>query len=235
MPDADPPAPAAAPRRAVRSFVRRAGRITPGQSRALAELWPRYGVEFDGHPLDLDATFGRRALRTVEIGFGDGETLVALAAAHPERDFLGFEVHDPGVGHCLLRAAALGLTNLRVIRHDAVEVLERALAPRSLDEVLVYFPDPWPKKRHHKRRLVQPAFAALVASRLAPGGRLRLATDWVPYAEWMREVLDASPDYANAGGAAGYVGRPAERPVTKFERRGARLGHEVRDLAYLRR
>ncbi|MEI8298159.1 MAG: tRNA (guanosine(46)-N7)-methyltransferase TrmB [Pseudomonadota bacterium] len=235
MTDHPPPPAADGPRRAIRSFVRRAGRITGGQARALEELWPRYGVDYAGGPLDLDTVFGRHAPRTMEIGFGDGETLVALAAAHPERDYLGLEVHPPGIGHCLLRAAEAELSNLRVISHDAVEVLERGIAPGTLDEVLVYFPDPWPKKRHHKRRIVQASFASLVASRLAPAGRLRLATDWVPYAQWMREVLDASADYVNAGGEAGYVQRPAERPVTKFERRGARLGHEVRDMAYLRR
>ncbi len=238
MTDSAPPDAAdspGSPHRAIKSFVRRTGRITAAQTRALEELWPRYGIEFDGGPLDLDRSFGRHAPRTVEIGFGDGETLVSLAAARPERDFLGLEVHEPGVGHCLLRAAELGLTNVRVLRHDAVEVLERSIAPGSLDEVLVFFPDPWPKKRHHKRRIVQSAFATLVASRLAAGGRLRLATDWVPYAEWMRDVLDVHGDYANAAGAGGYVERPAERPVTKFERRGTRLGHEVRDLAYLRR
>jgi tRNA (guanine-N7-)-methyltransferase len=235
MTEITPPDPTEAPRRAIKSFVRRTGRITAAQTRALEELWPRYGLEFDGRALDLDAAFGRQAHRTVEIGFGDGETLVSLAAARPDRDFLGLEVHEPGVGHCLLRAAELGLSNVRVIRHDAVEVLERSIAPGNLDEVLVFFPDPWPKKRHHKRRIVQAAFATLVASRLAVGGRLRLATDWVPYAQWMREVLDAHGDYVNAAGPAGYVERPAERPVTKFERRGTRLGHEVRDLAYLRR
>ena len=235
MTDSAPPDSPSAPRRAIKSFVRRAGRITGAQTRALEELWPRYGLDYDGQPLDLDGVFGRRALRSVEIGFGDGETLVSLAAARPDRDFIGLEVHEPGVGHCLLRAAELELTNVRVLRHDAVEVLERSLAPASLDEVLVFFPDPWPKKRHHKRRIVQPAFATLVASRLVAGGRLRLATDWVAYAEWMREVLDGHADYANAAGAAGYVERPAERPITKFERRGTRLGHEVRDLAYTRR
>ncbi|MBS0375804.1 MAG: tRNA (guanosine(46)-N7)-methyltransferase TrmB [Proteobacteria bacterium] len=231
----EPAAPAAPARRAIRSFVRREGRITAAQSRALEEHWGRYGVEFHGTPLDLDALFGRRAPRTLEIGFGDGETLVALAARHPERDYLGLEVHAPGVGHCLLRAAAAGLTNVRVLRHDAVEVLEHGLPPASLDEVLIYFPDPWPKKRHHKRRLLQPAFAALLATRLAPGGRLRLATDWAPYAEWMRAVLDPSAEFVNEAGAAGYVPRPAERPETKFERRGARLGQAARDLAYRRR
>jgi tRNA (guanine-N7-)-methyltransferase len=231
-PSADAPG---APRRAIRSFVKRGGRITAAQQRALAELWPRYGVDYGTAALDLDALFGRRAPRTLEIGFGDGETLVALAAAHPERDYLGLEVHAPGVGHCLLRAAAAALGNLKVIQHDAVEVLETAIAPGALDEVLIYFPDPWPKKRHHKRRLVQRPFVALLATRLRAGGRLRLATDWSPYAEWMREVLDASAEFRNVAGERGYVPRPAERPVTKFERRGTRLGHEARDLEYQRR
>ncbi|HUO96085.1 MAG TPA: tRNA (guanosine(46)-N7)-methyltransferase TrmB [Steroidobacteraceae bacterium] len=225
----------AAPRRAIRSYVKRGGRITEAQQRALETLWPRYGLEYRAAPLDLDAVFGRRAPRTLEIGFGDGETLVTLAARHPESDYLGLEVHAPGIGHCLLRAAAEELGNLKLMQHDAVEVLEHALAPAALDEVLIYFPDPWPKKRHHKRRLVQPAFAALLASRLASGGRLRLATDWPPYAEWMREVLDANPDFANVAGALGYVPRPPERPVTKFERRGTRLGQAARDLEYRRR
>jgi len=208
--------------------------MTNAQSRALEDLWPRYGIEYRGDPLDFDVIFGRHAPRSFEIGFGDGDSLVALAAANPDRDFVGVEVHTPGVGHCLLATDAASLSNLRVLTHDAVEVLEHAVAPGALDEVLVYFADPWPKKRHHKRRIVQSAFASLVASRLAPGGRLRLATDWVPYAEWMREVLDPHPAFRNAAGAAGYVPRPRERPVTKFERRGTRLGHEVRDLEYVR-
>ena len=231
MTDAPPPD---ASHRSIRSYVKRTGRMTTAQSRALEELWPRYGVEYRGEVLDFDAIFGRRAPRSFEIGFGDGDSLVALAAAEPGRDFIGVEVHTPGVGHCLLAADAAGLSNLRVLSHDAVEVLEHAVAPGALDEVLVYFADPWPKKRHHKRRIVQSAFASLVASRLAPGGRLRLATDWVPYAEWMREVLDSHPGFRNAAEAAGYVPRPRERPVTKFERRGTRLGHEVRDLEYVR-
>ena len=229
-----PTATPGASHRAIRSFVKRGGRITVAQQRALAELWPRYGADPRGAPLDFDRLFGRRAPRTLEIGFGDGETLVALAAVHPERDYLGLEVHAPGVGHCLLRAAAAGLSNLKVIQQDAVEVLERSIAPETLDEVLIYFPDPWPKKRHHKRRLVQPPFAALLATRIAAGGRLRLATDWAPYAEWMREVLDGSAAFRNVAGQTGYVPRPPERPVTKFERRGTRLGHEARDLEYLR-
>ena len=230
MPDAAPDHPSS-----IRSFVLRTGRMTVAQSRALEDLWPRYGLDDTGVMLDLDTVFGRQALRTVEIGFGDGELLVTLAAAHPERDFLGFEVHTPGVGHCLLRAAELGLTNLRVMRADAVEMITHSIPPNSLDEVMVYFADPWPKKRHHKRRIVQTAFATLLASRLRSGGSLRLATDWVPYAEWMRDVLDPHPDFMNVAGAEGYIPRPAERPVTKFERRGERLCHEVRDLHYRRR
>ncbi|MBU6379603.1 MAG: tRNA (guanosine(46)-N7)-methyltransferase TrmB, partial [Gammaproteobacteria bacterium] len=183
-----------APRR-IRSFVLRAGRITAAQQRALETLWPRYGLEPplpSAAPLDLDAVFGRHAPRSLEIGFGNGDNLLALAAAHPERDFIGVEVHRAGVGHLLLCAEAAGLDNLRVICHDAVEVLEQAIAPAALDEVLILFPDPWHKKRHHKRRLVQPAFVALLASRLAPGGRLQLATDWEPYAQQMLEVVGAS-------------------------------------------
>ena len=235
MPSSDPPAVPSHARRAIRSFVQRGGRITPAQARALNEHWPAYGADHLAEPLDLSALFGRAAPRVLEIGFGDGEVLVALARAHPERDYLGIEVHAPGVGHCLLAAAAAGVTNLRVIRHDAVEVLSESIAPAALHEVLIYFADPWPKKRHHKRRLIQAEFVALLASRLADGGRLRLATDWQPYADWMLEVLATSPDFLNRGGVDGYVPRPAERPHTKFERRGERLGHAVRDLEYERR
>lgn len=223
-----------APRTSIKSFVLRTGRMTGAQARALEELWPRYGVDLSA-PVDLTALFGREAPRSVEIGFGDGELLVTLAAANPDRDYLGFEVHTPGVGHCLLRAAEEDVSNLRVVRADAVEMLNRFLPDACLDEVMVYFADPWPKKRHHKRRIVQTAFASMIAARLRPAGRLRLATDWVPYAEWMREVLDPHPDFVNAAGESGYVARPEQRPVTKFERRGERLGHEVRDLEYIRR
>lgn len=222
------------PLRTIRSFVKRGGRITVAQQRALDELWPRYGVDYVAAPLDLDALFGRVAPRVLEIGFGDGDTLVQLAAAHPERDYLGVEVHPPGVGHCLLAAAAAGLRNLRVVQHDAVEVLERAIPAGSLDEVLVYFADPWPKKRHHKRRLIQTAFVTLLASRMRPGAKLRLATDWEPYAEWMLEVLAGSMQFRNCAPDGRYVPRPPERPVTKFERRGTRLGHTARDLEYER-
>ncbi|HXV40261.1 MAG TPA: tRNA (guanosine(46)-N7)-methyltransferase TrmB [Steroidobacteraceae bacterium] len=216
-------------RRAIRSFVMRAGRITPAQRRALAELLPRQGIPFAAAVLDLDAVFGRRARRVMEIGFGDGAQLLELAACAPGTDFIGVEVHPPGVGRCLLGIEARGLTNVRVIMHDAVEVLGMQVAPASLDEVLLYFPDPWPKKRHHKRRIVQPAFVALVADRLKPGGFFRLATDWAPYSEWMREVLNAEPRLADAAAEA------AGRSETRFESRGRRLGHQVFDLTYRRR
>jgi tRNA (guanine-N7-)-methyltransferase len=220
-------------RRAIRSYVLRAGRITAAQKRALVELLPRYGVPFAPGTADLDALFGRCAPRVLEIGFGSGDTLVELAAASPGTDFIGVEVHPPGVGHCLLAVSERGLANVRVIMHDAVEVLEQMVPSGALDEVLLYFPDPWPKKRHHKRRIVQPAFAALVAGRLKPGGRLKLATDWEPYAAWMLEVLEASPEFANTAPAGGCVERP-ERGATRFERRGRRLGHRVFDLEFTR-
>jgi tRNA (guanine-N7-)-methyltransferase len=222
-----------APARGIRSYVLRAGRITPAQKRALDELLPRFGIPYSPAAIDFDRVFGRTAPRVLEIGFGNGDTLVELAAESPERDFIGAEVHPPGVGHCLLAVESRGLANVRVIVHDAVEVLAHQVAPASLDEVLLYFPDPWPKKRHHKRRIVQPAFAALVADRLKPGGRFKLATDWEPYAAWMLEVLDASPGFANAAAGGGCVDRP-QRSATRFERRGQRLGHRVFDLEYVR-
>ena len=221
--------------RPIRSFVMRTGRMTAGQTRALEELWPRYGVEFSPQPLLLDALFGRVAPRTLEIGFGNGEHLAALATLHPERDYLGIEVHRPGVGHLLLLAATNKLTNLRASSHDAVEVLREQIAESSLDEVLVLFPDPWHKKRHHKRRLIQPPFVELIASRLRQGGVLRLATDWEEYALQMLEVLNAaSALFANLSPARDWMPRPEERAPTRFEKRGARLGHGVWDLAFKR-
>jgi tRNA (guanine-N7-)-methyltransferase len=219
-------------RRSVRSFVVRAGRMTTAQERAWQELWPRYGVETGAAPLDLAAVFGRDAPRTLEIGFGNGESLVALAAAHPGRDYLGVEVHRPGVGHLMLRAEELGLTNLRAICRDAVEVLQHCIPAATLDEVLLYFPDPWPKKRHHKRRIVQPDFVALVANRLRTGGVFRMATDWQPYSEHMLDVASGCTLLCNAATDGGFVPRPDSRPVTRFERRGQRLGHGVWDLAF---
>jgi tRNA (guanine-N7-)-methyltransferase len=221
-------------RRPIRSFVMRTGRMTAGQARALEDLWPQYGVEYAPAPLDLDALFGRRAPRTLEIGFGNGEHLAALAAAHPERDYLGVEVHRPGVGHLFMLAATNQLGNVRASTHDAVEVLREQIAPGSLDEVLVLFPDPWHKKRHHKRRLIQPPFVELVASRLAAGGVLRLATDWEEYALQMLDVLSASPEFANLSPTGDWMPRPEERAPTRFEKRGARLGHGVWDLAFRR-
>jgi len=218
-------------RREIRSFVRREGRITTSQQTALDTLWPRYGLDAPAAntTLDLAARFGRGAPVVFEIGFGAGDALLFRAERAPERDFIGVEVHRPGVGRVLNRAENLGLANLRVACHDAVEVLRDWLPPMSLDELILEFPDPWHKKRHHKRRIVQPAFLELVASRLKPGGLFRLATDWAPYAEHMREVLDASALFD--GGA---VPRPESRPVTRFEARGERLGHTVADLLYRR-
>lgn len=221
-------------RRPIRSFVMRAGRMTSGQSRALDELWPRLGVPYSPAPLNLPDLFGRDAPRTLEIGFGNGEHLAELAAAHPERDFLGIEVHRPGVGHLLMLAQERGLANLRVSDHDAVEVLHEQLPAASLDEVLILFPDPWHKKRHHKRRLIQPAFVELVASRLRTGGILRLATDWEDYALQMLDVLRGSAAFVNLSSSGDWVPRPEERAPTRFEKRGARLGHGVWDLAFRR-
>jgi tRNA (guanine-N7-)-methyltransferase len=231
----DPSTEASPRRRSVRSFVLRAGRATVAQQRAMEELWPQYGVEYTPAPLELDRVFGRGAPRMLEIGFGAGEALLAFAQAHREMDCLGVEVHRPGVGRLLLGARAANVSNLRVISHDAVEVLQHQLPPASIELVHIFFPDPWPKKRHHKRRLIQPAFVELLARVLKPDGTLRLATDWRDYAQHMREVLDASGSFTNAAGAQGYVERASERPLTRFERRGQRLGHEVWDLCYRKR
>jgi len=185
--------------------------------------------------LELDRTFGRTAPRTLEIGFGNGDNLGELAARHPERDYLGVEVHEPGIGHLLLRIEREGIANIRIARHDAVEVVSRWLPRGSIDEVLIFFPDPWHKKRHHKRRLVATAFLDQLARVMPAGARLHLATDWAPYAEQMLQACDASPWFANVVAGGGYAPRPETRPVTKFERRGLKLGHEVFDLLYKRR
>lgn len=222
--------------RAIRSYVIRAGRITDAQRRALEEYWPRFGIEFEPGWLDLDRCFARAAPRTLEIGFGNGEHLLQRAAAQPDRDFLGIEVHQPGVGHLLLAAAKAQLTNLKVIAHDAVEVLEQQIAPGVLDEVQLLFPDPWPKKRHHKRRLVRPEFARLIASRLTAAGRFHLATDWEPYAQQMLSVLNDCALLRNSAPDSGYAqpNSVMSRSATRFQRRGERLGHRVHDLLYLR-
>ena len=222
-----------APARAIKSYVLRAGRMGSGQVRALAELAPRYLLPFGAAPFDAPRLFGRSAPLIVEIGFGMGQATAEIAAARPQDDFLGIEVHEPGVGALLQRIDQQQLTNLRIVRHDAVEVLRDMIAPSTLAAVHVFFPDPWPKKRHWKRRLIQPPFVALLASRLAPGGTLHCATDWQPYAEQMQEVLSAEPLLANT--AEGYAPRPDYRPLTKFENRGLALGHGVWDLVFTRR
>ncbi len=218
--------------RRVRSFVLRQGRFTPAQQRAFDALWPRFGLDYAGTLRDFDAAFGRAAPRILEIGFGNGEALRFSAANDPGRDHIGIEVHAPGVGRLLNALAEDGSDHVRLYHHDAVEVLENEVADGSLDEVRIYFPDPWHKKRHNKRRLVNPAFAALLVRKLAPDGRLHLATDWQDYAEQMWDVLDATPGLANRAGPRGQVPRPGWRPQTHFESRGQRLGHGVCDLLY---
>jgi tRNA (guanine-N7-)-methyltransferase len=217
-------------RRPIRSYVLRQGRVSNAQARAHHELLPVYGIAFSNQSLDLDASFGRAAPKILEIGFGMGETTVEIAAAHPENDYLGIEVHTPGVGSLLKLIGERGLSNLRLIQHDAVDVLRQMIAPGSLDGAHIFFPDPWPKKRHHKRRLVQPDFIVLLASRLKPGGYLHLATDWEAYAEQMLAVLSAEPLLENT--AAGFASRPGYRPQTKFETRGLKLGHGVWDVVF---
>ena len=218
--------------RPIRSYVLRQGRVSAAQARAHEYLLPRYGLAFSGQVADWDAVFGRESAKIVEIGFGMGETTAAIAAAHPENDYLGIEVHTPGVGGLLKLIAEAGLGNLRIVQHDAVEVLRHMVAPATFDGAHVFFPDPWPKKRHHKRRLIQAEFVALLASRLKPGGYLHLATDWQEYAEQMLAVLSAEPQLANT--AAGFAPRPAWRPQTKFETRGLKLGHGVWDVVFRR-
>ena len=229
-PAADDPS---ARRRPIRSFVVRAGRIGPGQARALAELGPRFVLPYVPEPFDFAVPFGRRAPLVLEIGFGMGDATAAIAQAMPDSDFIGVEVHPPGVGALLKRIDALRLTNLRVVQHDAVDVLEHMIRPDSLRAVHLFFPDPWHKARHHKRRLVQAPFVALLASRLASGGIVHCATDWEPYAQQMLEVLDAEPALRNT--CEGFAPRPAYRPMTKFENRGLCLGHGVRDVLFVKR
>lgn len=219
--------------RPVRSFVLRQGRVSNAQARAHEQLLPVYGVPYTGQPLDLDQAFGRQAPKILEIGFGMGETTAKIAAANPDMDYLGIEVHTPGVGSLLKQIEERGLTNLRVMQHDAVEVLQNMIAPASLDGAQIFFPDPWPKKRHHKRRLVQPPLVALIASRLKPGGTLHVATDWQDYAEQILAVLSGEGSLQNT--ADGFAPRPASRPQTKFETRGLRLGHGVWDIVFRKR
>jgi tRNA (guanine-N7-)-methyltransferase len=220
--------------RPIRSFVRREGRITEAQKRALEELLPRYGVEPGGAPLDFVALFGRAAPVHLEIGFGNGEALAAMALAHPQNNYLGIEVHRPGVGVLLRRLDAECIANVRVVCTDAREVLEQRVPDASLSAVYAFFPDPWHKQRHHKRRLVQPEFIALLRRKLQLGGTLHLATDWEDYAQQMLALLSVAEGFENAAGPGQYVPRPEARPLTRFERRGQRLGHGVRDLVFRR-
>jgi tRNA (guanine-N7-)-methyltransferase len=221
------------PDRSIRSYVLRQGRTTSAQARAIAELSPRFGIGFSRERLDLDRVFGRHAPKVLEIGFGMGEATASIAQAHPESDYLGIEVHTPGVGALLRRMGELGIDNVRVIQHDAVEVIEHMIGDRTLDGVHIFFPDPWPKKRHHKRRLVQPGFAELLTRRMKAGAILHVATDWEDYAQHVLAVLAAEPLLENT--APGYAARPTIRPLTKFEGRGLKLGHKVWDIVFRRR
>jgi tRNA (guanine-N7-)-methyltransferase len=235
MSDNPQAAPEAAPyRRTIKSFVMRAGRVTEGQQRGLDNGWPRFGLALEDGLLDLDTLFGRQAPRTLEIGFGMGHTLLEMAQAAPEQDFIGVEVHRPGVGALLSGLMVHEVSNVRVYACDALEVLRQCIPDASLDRLMLFFPDPWHKSKHNKRRIVQPAFAELVRSKLKVGGVFHMATDWEPYAEHMLEVMSAAPGYQNLAADGRWVPRPAERPVTKFERRGERLGHGVWDLKFQR-
>lgn len=219
-------------RREIKSYVMRAGRMTPGQERGLEQGLPRYGLRLEEGVLQPQKVFGRQAPLTLEIGFGMGQSLLQMAKEAPEQDFIGVEVHRPGVGALLSGMLTDAVDNVRIYSCDAIEVLNQCVADESLDRVLLFFPDPWHKSRHHKRRIVQPAFAALVHKKLKQGGVLHMATDWEPYAEHMLEVMNAAPGYKNLSADNTWVPRPAERPVTKFERRGERLGHGVWDLKF---
>lgn len=221
-------------RREIKSYVMRAGRMTEGQQRGLDHGWPKFGLLLADGLQDFDQVFARQAPRTLEIGFGMGHSLLEMAKAAPEQDFIGVEVHRPGVGALLNGLLSEDLKNVRVYSCDALEVLKTCVADASLDRLMLFFPDPWHKSRHHKRRIVQPEFAQLVRSKLKVGGVFHLATDWQPYAEYMLEVLNEAPGFANLSSEQTYVERPIERPVTKFERRGERLGHGVWDLKFVR-
>ncbi len=218
----------------IRSFVRREGRMTLAQQRALTEYWERFGVESGTVLLDQESLFGRRATWVLEIGFGDGESLATMAATHPDINYLGIEVHRPGVGHLLLRAKELQLTNLRVMCADAIEVLEKQLPNNCFDRIQIFFPDPWPKIRHHKRRFIQPQRVSLLVHKLKPLGQLHLATDCENYALSMLDIFNATPELVNTIAGNGFAPRPDWRPMTKFEQRGLRLNHIIRDLLFLR-
>lgn len=220
--------------RKIRSFVRREGRLTKGQEQAMNDCWPTMGIDFQQEKLNWVEVFGNDNPVVLEIGFGMGASLVEMAKNAPEKNFIGIEVHSPGVGACLMAARDAGITNLRVMCHDAVEVFEFMLPEQSLDTVQLFFPDPWHKKRHHKRRIVQAEFAEMLRSKLKIGGIFHMATDWENYAEHMVEVMDVAPGYKNTAVDGPYIPRPDERPLTKFEARGHRLGHGVWDMKYAR-
>jgi len=206
--------------------------MTDSQERALEELWPRYGIDYENSPLDLTEVFGRNADRTLEIGFGNGDTLVLAATGNPEIDYVGIEVHEPGVGHCLIQADRADIDNLRVISHDAIEVLQYQIPDAVLSRINLLFPDPWPKKRHHKRRIIQPSFLKLAAAKLRPAGSLYIATDWGNYAEHIDEVLESSDDFELVERREHGGDRPLDRHTTKFETRGLRKGHRIRDWQF---
>lgn len=216
-------------KRRVRSFVRRPGRMTASQSRALDALWPVFGIDYSAEPLDLRDVFGRDAPVVLEIGFGNGETFIEQAVSDPGRNYLGLEVHEPGVGHCLIRANETNAANVRIIAHDAMEVLEHQLPDASLARINIYFPDPWPKKRHHKRRLIQPEFLALAARKLDNEGELCIATDWDNYAEHIDGVFASTPEFRVELTREHRGDRPIDRPTTKFEKRGLGKGHVIHD------
>jgi tRNA (guanine-N7-)-methyltransferase len=222
-----------APQYPIRSYVLRQGRVSNAQQRAYEKLLPQFGIPYAQRVIDVHALFGRRAPLILEIGFGMGETTAEIAAAHPQNDYLGIEVHTPGVGSLLKQIAERGLSNVRIVQHDAVEVLQHMIAPGALDAMHIFFPDPWPKKRHHKRRLIQPGFIALAASRLKLSGYIHAATDWQEYAQQILSVLSAEPALENT--AASFADRPAYRPQTKFETRGLKLGHGVWDIVFRKR
>ena len=223
------------PLRTVRSFVRREGRLTPGQQRAIDELWPQFAVDDANTVIDLNQLFGRDAPKVLEIGFGNGASLAQMAKEQPEQDFLGVEVHRPGVGQLLKAIEQQELNNLRVACTDAVELLGMRITDNALDRVQLYFPDPWHKKRHHKRRIIQPEFVKVLAAKIKSGGHLHMATDWQDYAEQMLEDLSNSDDFINCSDTSDYIPRPDYRPLTKFEQRGHKLGHGVWDLLFKRR
>lgn len=219
-------------RRLIRSFVRRQGRMTLLQERALEELWPKFGLEPSEQLLDLDDVFGRSVPKLLEIGFGMGDALAEMALKHPEQDYLGIEVHRPGVGRLLAKLDEQDSDNVRIFCHDAIEILQQQIPDASLDRVLLFFPDPWHKRRHHKRRIIQPIFVEIIRAKLKSGGVFHMATDWQDYAKWMMGVMNNAEGFENLAGAGQYSERPDYRPITKFERRGQRLGHGIWDLMF---